>query len=141
MLKQTPYFVQPTSQKIYSVCFQTIFHVLDKKSGTEVHRFHADPFFYLHIINAYEDTRSLVVDICVYRNPDMLDCMYKEALEVWIISIGLIYNPQLEPKLKISFTLSPNSGKSDYQGQILPTFFVYNTIESALRSNDSAFVL
>ncbi|KAI5749901.1 hypothetical protein M8J76_011276 [Diaphorina citri] len=60
----------------------TIFHVLDKTTGSVVHRFQADSFFYLHIINAYEDTNDgIVVDICCYRNPAMLDCMYREALK------------------------------------------------------------
>ncbi|XP_026687649.1 carotenoid isomerooxygenase-like [Diaphorina citri] len=67
---------------VSDLSFQTIFHVLDKTNGSVVHRFQADSFFYLHIINAYEDTNDgIVVDICCYRNPAMLDCMYREALK------------------------------------------------------------
>jgi carotenoid isomerooxygenase len=39
-------------------------------------------FFYLHIINAYEDENHLVIDICCYDNANMLQCMTIEALEV-----------------------------------------------------------
>lgn len=39
-------------------------------------------FFFLHIINAYEDDEHLVVDICCYENADMLHCMTFEMLEV-----------------------------------------------------------
>jgi carotenoid isomerooxygenase len=39
-------------------------------------------FFYLHIINAYEDENHLIIDICCYDNANMLKCMTIEALEV-----------------------------------------------------------
>lgn len=39
-------------------------------------------FFFLHIINAYEDKNHLIIDICCYNNPDMLKCMTIEALAV-----------------------------------------------------------
>lgn len=42
-------------------------------------------FFFLHIINAYEDKNHLVLDICCYNNSDMLVCMTMEALEVFKI--------------------------------------------------------
>jgi len=40
------------------------------------------PFFFLHIINAYEDGNYLVIDLCCYENADMLKCMTIDALEV-----------------------------------------------------------
>jgi carotenoid isomerooxygenase len=39
-------------------------------------------FFFLHIINAYEDNHHLVIDACCYENADMLKCMTIEGLEV-----------------------------------------------------------
>jgi hypothetical protein len=41
-------------------------------------------FFFLHIINVYEDNNHLVIDICCYDNADMLKCMTIETLEVFI---------------------------------------------------------
>ena len=38
-------------------------------------------FFFLHTINAYEEKGHLVVDICAYDSPDMMDCMYIEKLQ------------------------------------------------------------
>ena len=42
-------------------------------------------FFFLHIINVYEDKNHLIIDICCYENADMLKCMTIEALEVCFI--------------------------------------------------------
>jgi hypothetical protein len=39
-------------------------------------------FFFLHIINAYEDNNHIVIDVSCYDNADMLKCMTIEALEV-----------------------------------------------------------
>ena len=44
-------------------------------------------FFFLHIINAYEDTDHVVIDICCYENADMLKCMTIEALQVRRLSL------------------------------------------------------
>ncbi|CAH1405372.1 unnamed protein product [Nezara viridula] len=59
----------------------TLIHVVDRKSGKNVKTFLAEPFFYLHIINQYEDNNHVVIDICVYKNPSMIECMLIEALK------------------------------------------------------------
>ncbi|XP_072388973.1 carotenoid isomerooxygenase isoform X1 [Diabrotica undecimpunctata] len=41
----------------------------------------AKSFFYLHIINQYEFENYLVLDICMYNDPAMLDCMYIETMK------------------------------------------------------------
>lgn len=62
--------------------FQTQINVISRKTGTLCRKFYAASFFYLHIINQYEDSGHVVVDICVYRDPSMLDCMYIETMKV-----------------------------------------------------------
>lgn len=59
----------------------TLFHVVPRRNGQERYTFKASPFFYLHTINAYEDESNVVIDICCYRDPSVLDCMYVEAME------------------------------------------------------------
>ncbi|KAF5305094.1 hypothetical protein FQA39_LY09356 [Lamprigera yunnana] len=59
----------------------TQINVVSRKSGKLVYKFHSEPFFYLHIINQYEDSNHIVLDICSYRDPAMIDCMYIEALK------------------------------------------------------------
>lgn len=65
----------------------TCVYVLSRETGKLVRTFEADAFFYLHIINVYEvadsdsDEEYVVLDICCYRDPKMLDCMYIEAME------------------------------------------------------------
>lgn len=59
----------------------TLIHVICRRSGRRKFTFKAGTFFYLHIINAYESDDHIVVDICCYRDPSMLDCMYVDAME------------------------------------------------------------
>ncbi|CAF0942936.1 unnamed protein product [Rotaria sordida] len=59
------------------------FRVINRKTMTEYNEYIylSSAFFYLHIINAYEDKNHLILDVCCYDNPDMLKCMTMEALE------------------------------------------------------------
>lgn len=60
---------------------QTYFYVIERESGDLLHTFCAEPFFYLHIINQYEIDDHIVIDICCYKDPAMLNCMYVESME------------------------------------------------------------
>ncbi|XP_022912105.2 carotenoid isomerooxygenase isoform X1 [Onthophagus taurus] len=57
------------------------FTILSKKSGKLVYEFYSDPFFYLHIINQYESSNQIIIDICAYQDPKMLECMYIDAMK------------------------------------------------------------
>lgn len=59
----------------------TFFYVICRRTGQRKFTFMAAPFFYLHTINAHERGDYIVVDICCYRDPSVLDCMYVEAME------------------------------------------------------------
>ncbi|XP_060536500.1 carotenoid isomerooxygenase isoform X2 [Cylas formicarius] len=59
----------------------TQFSVLSRHTGKLAYTFFADAFFYLHIINQYEEKDHIVVDICVYRDPSMIECMYIESIK------------------------------------------------------------
>ncbi|GLV43558.1 neither inactivation nor afterpotential B [Carabus blaptoides fortunei] len=59
----------------------TQIHIISKKTGFTAYKFYSEPFFYLHIINQYEISDHIVLDICCYRDPSMLDCMYVEAMK------------------------------------------------------------
>lgn len=65
--------------------FQTIFHIVKRSDGKVLQSFHSESFFYLHIINQYEKDKHVVVDICCYKDPAMLECMYVESMKVNII--------------------------------------------------------
>ncbi|UJR25603.1 hypothetical protein I4U23_006947 [Adineta vaga] len=59
------------------------FRLINRHTMTEYNEYIylASSFFFLHIINAYEDKNHLVIDICCYENADMLQCMTIEELE------------------------------------------------------------
>ncbi|CAF1013350.1 unnamed protein product [Adineta steineri] len=59
------------------------FRLINRHTMTEYndYTYLSSAFFFLHIINAYEDKNHLVIDICCYDNADMLECMTIEALE------------------------------------------------------------
>lgn len=59
---------------------QTHFYVVDRESGELVQTYSSEAFFYLHIINQYEQDQHIVIDICCYRDPAMLNCMYVESM-------------------------------------------------------------
>uniref|UniRef100_A0A182PPK6 Argininosuccinate lyase n=1 Tax=Anopheles epiroticus TaxID=199890 RepID=A0A182PPK6_9DIPT len=59
---------------------QTYIYLLDRDTGELRHTFHTEPFFYLHIINQYEREGHVVLDICCYKDPAMLNCMYVDTM-------------------------------------------------------------
>lgn len=54
----------------------TQINLLDRKTGELKYSYQAESFFYLHIINQYEKDGHVVLDICCYKDPGMLNCMY-----------------------------------------------------------------
>ncbi|CAH1128203.1 unnamed protein product [Ceutorhynchus assimilis] len=58
----------------------TQINIISRKTGSLVSKFQAETFFYLHIINQYEESDHIIIDICAYRDPSMLDCMYIETM-------------------------------------------------------------
>ncbi|CAG7716213.1 unnamed protein product [Allacma fusca] len=57
--------------------FKNRFWLIEKETGKvlKVDFRSNEPFFFLHIINAYEDDGQVVVDLASYRNPDSLKDM------------------------------------------------------------------
>lgn len=47
----------------------TIFYLLCRKTGALKYTFQAEPFFFLHVINAFEIDDCVVIDICCYKDP------------------------------------------------------------------------
>jgi hypothetical protein len=77
----------------------TIFHVVSRhsrssrggtKGSSSRKSFRTNSFFFLHTINAFEmrdgdsDDTFIVIDICCYKDPSMIECMYVDALKVRI---------------------------------------------------------
>lgn len=58
----------------------TFIYLMDRKFGKLRYTFQTDAFFYLHIINQYEEDNHLVLDICCYKDPSMIDCMYLDSM-------------------------------------------------------------
>ncbi|XP_059617136.1 carotenoid isomerooxygenase [Phlebotomus argentipes] len=59
----------------------THIYLLDRKTGSLKFTFHSDPFFFLHVINTFEKEDHLILDICCYNDPSMLNCMYIDSLQ------------------------------------------------------------
>ena len=58
------------------------FHLINKKTGRKFPiKFVSKAFFFLHTINAYEEADHMVVDICCYDSPAMMDLMFIEKLQ------------------------------------------------------------
>ncbi|GAB1862600.1 Beta,beta-carotene 15,15'-monooxygenase [Camponotus japonicus] len=61
----------------------TLIHIISRKTGQLVRTFIAETFFYFHIINQFEtrDGEYVVLDICCYRDPKILEHMYIDAMK------------------------------------------------------------
>ncbi|XP_034661018.1 carotenoid isomerooxygenase [Drosophila subobscura] len=82
----TEYIKAQLSNQNLSACLKwfedkpTIFHLIERSSGKLLQSYESESFFYLHIINCFELDGHVVVDICSYKNPEMINCMYLEAI-------------------------------------------------------------
>jgi len=56
------------------------FHVVDRKQGTRLGTFSADPFFTFHHINAFEDDGKIYLDACCYHNSSIVNQFYLHNL-------------------------------------------------------------
>jgi len=56
------------------------FHVVDRKQGTRLGTFSADPFFTFHHINAFEEDGKIYLDACCYHNSSIVNQLYLHNL-------------------------------------------------------------
>lgn len=96
------YFIiieQPLSVSVYSVVrnqltnrplasslqwypeHETHLVLISRHSGKEEKRYKTGPMFFLHIINCFEKSNRLVVDVCAYKDAKVIDAMYIQAIE------------------------------------------------------------
>ena len=73
-IKLTPFF--------FFFFFQTRIILVRRRDGQLFKTFLAEAFFYLHIVNSYEEDNHVIIDICCYKDATVLDCMYVDALMV-----------------------------------------------------------
>ncbi|CAG0914101.1 unnamed protein product [Notodromas monacha] len=68
----------------------TYIHLISRETGkgTKV-RYEADPLFFLHTINAFEEGDFVILDLCAYPDAKMLDCMYIDALRRFVLPTRL----------------------------------------------------
>lgn len=55
-------------------------HVVDRATGEVRGPFETEPFFSFHHVNAFEDGGSLVVDMCAYEDPSIIDALYLDRV-------------------------------------------------------------
>ena len=58
----------------------TRFHLFDRESGRVLGPFSADARFAFHHVNAYEEGEELVVDVCTYPDPGVVQDLYLARL-------------------------------------------------------------
>ncbi|KAG5872558.1 hypothetical protein JTB14_033977 [Gonioctena quinquepunctata] len=55
--------------------------VISRETGKLSKVFQAEAFFYLHTINQYVTENHVVLDICIYKDPSILDAMYVDTMK------------------------------------------------------------
>ncbi|XP_078350150.1 carotenoid-cleaving dioxygenase, mitochondrial-like [Oculina patagonica] len=61
------------------------FHVVDRKQGTRLGTFTAEPFFTFHHINAFEEDGKIYLDACCYQDSSIVSQMYLHNLRSPIV--------------------------------------------------------
>lgn len=56
------------------------FHVIDKSSGQVVASARSEAFFAFHHVNAWEEDGAVLVDICAYPDPRIIDALYLDRV-------------------------------------------------------------
>ena len=51
------------------------------RTGELVARFDAPPGFCFHHVNAYDDGDDVVVDVCVYEDPSIVEALYMDRIQ------------------------------------------------------------
>lgn len=54
--------------------------LIDRMTGVLKHIFYADQFYFLYIINQYEKDDHVVIDLCCYKNAEIIDETFVEKL-------------------------------------------------------------
>ena len=79
----------------------TRFTLLDRSTGEARGPFTTDACFGFHHVNSYEDGDEVVVDICVFDDPQIVEDLYLERLRAG--------KPVARPELR-RFRINPNAG-------------------------------
>jgi carotenoid cleavage dioxygenase-like enzyme len=58
----------------------TRFHVVDRRSGEVRGVFRTDAFFTFHHVNAFDDGDAVVVDLCAYDDPEIVDALFLDRV-------------------------------------------------------------
>ena len=77
------------------------FLVFDRTDGTLRGEYRTDAFFTFHHINAFEQDGELVVDLCAYEDPSIIDALYLDTLRA---------GPALPPARARRYTLDLDGG-------------------------------
>ncbi|XP_037909804.1 carotenoid isomerooxygenase isoform X3 [Hermetia illucens] len=59
----------------------THFYLIERGNGKLKATYKTEALFYLHVINQFELENCVIVDICCYKDPAMLNCMYIESMK------------------------------------------------------------
>lgn len=54
------------------------FSVISRDTGEIILNIKADPFFFFHVVNAYDDDNEIVLDLCCYRDAQIFHQLYLE---------------------------------------------------------------
>ncbi|KAF5292373.1 hypothetical protein FQA39_LY03407 [Lamprigera yunnana] len=58
----------------------TKINIISRKSGKLAYEFYCNSLFYFHIINQYEQENHIILDVCSYKNGEIIKFLYLESL-------------------------------------------------------------
>lgn len=106
---------------------QVLIHVVDRQTWKHVKtRYVTDPFFFMHVANAYEEGDHIIMDIPTYKDATILHNMFISTLRVSRVSLIkdllLIHPPSMNLAGNVSRTgINPPHPCRNKGGKILPS--------------------
>ncbi|XP_028400215.1 beta,beta-carotene 15,15'-dioxygenase-like [Dendronephthya gigantea] len=64
------------------------FFVISRESGEVVLTIESEPFFFFHVVNAYDDGNEIALDICCYTDANLFDQLYLHEIRKKTVSSG-----------------------------------------------------
>ncbi|XP_045447631.1 carotenoid isomerooxygenase-like [Melitaea cinxia] len=60
--------------------YETQILLVNRRTGEEK-RYRTDTFFFMHVVNSYEISGKLIIDVCAYKDAKIIDAMYVDAIK------------------------------------------------------------
>ena len=103
-------------------------HLIDRQNGTVIKTYLVENFFAFHHVNAYEEERNVIVDVCGYPDTTILNAFYMCNLRKGLK--GVTYSTPLLRRYRLPIPTGFDENMEPTALPKLPSGFDYETIHN-----------